>query len=360
MVITGNINKIFRNIISGGESINSSYMYIWRTLLLFIALSGLAVVLERGGIQETGLWGMLFDAERYDLLRELSHKSMDNAFVKKVYSYSLLLIPFVSVSAFLLLKHKKYKKEAFLGLLIIVFVALLSGSRGHIVTILLCYLLFIVITNSRVPMEKVVILIGLGFVLVVALTAMRSDRTRGYEDFSIKAYQVVRRVIAAPFYTGVVHMEYVKQYGLWDYSSVIGFPGKGVLDFKHVNHFRVVGEWETGLEASNMNTSEIFLEMSIFDVGIGSFVSIAMFLMADLFVLCVGCLKKTIRLPAFITMLVYFKSLVGTGILEIVYKCLMLILILYALLVIRNFLLILSRNNLSDDINKNNFNVLRT
>jgi len=339
IIATGDINKIFRNIIAIEAPINNNYLYIWRTLLLFIFLSGIAVIVERGGIQETGLWGMLFDSERYDLLRALSHKTIGNVLVKRLYSYSLLLIPFVSVCAFVLLKYKKYRKEAFLGLLIVIFVALLSGTRGHVINILFTYLLFIIITNNKFPMKKAITLIGLSFMLLLTLSISRSSDEVDYETLSNKVHEVVRRIVASPFYTGVVHMEYVNQTGLWDYSSITPFPGKNHLGFDHINSFRVVGEWYSGSEEENMNTSEIFLQMSIFGVGVGGAVAIIMFIVTDFVVLFVSFLERAFRLPVFITLLGYFKNSISTGLTEIIYMCLILILIIFVLLAARYFLL---------------------
>jgi len=346
VVITSNINIILKKSLSSNFSIDRSFVFVWRTLLLFITFAGLAVVVERGGIQETGLWGMLFDAERYNLLRDLTHKSMDNSFVKKLYSYSLMFVPFIAASAFVLLKHRKYRKEAILGLLVAVFIAVLSGARSHVVTILLCYLLFTIISMRSLPIKKIAFVVFVAFVVVVSLSALRSDRTSGYEDISMKTYQVARRVIAAPFYTGVVHMEYVQQYGMWDYSSIIGFPGKGLFELEHINHFRVVGEWESGIETSNLNTSEIFLEMSVFGVVAGGVVAIMMFIIADLLMLSIVYMKKSIRFPLFVTLVVYLESVISTGIIELIFKSVLLVAIVFVLLLVRDFFVqIVQKNN---------------
>ena len=175
--------------------------------------------------------------------------------------------------------------------------------------------------------------------LLLTLSISRSSDEVDYETLSNKVHEVVRRIVASPFYTGVVHMEYVNQTGLWDYSSITPFPGKNHLGFDHINSFRVVGEWYSGSEEENMNTSEIFLQMSIFGVGVGGAVAIIMFIVTDFVVLFVSFLERAFRLPVFITLLGYFKNSISTGLTEIIYMCLILILIIFVLLAARYFLL---------------------
>ena len=62
VVITSNINAAFKNSLTNDFSIDRSFIFVWRALLIFIVIAGLAVIIERGGIDETGLWGMLLDA----------------------------------------------------------------------------------------------------------------------------------------------------------------------------------------------------------------------------------------------------------------------------------------------------------
>ena len=120
-------------------------------------------------------------------------------------------------------------------------------------------------------------------------------------------------MFAAPVYTGIIHHDYVLNNGLWSFLDVTGFPGKERLGFDHVSAFRIVGEYSTGIETANMNTSEIFFEMSIFGVFMGGMISTIVLILYDLLITYLSVLIKDVSYPLVITFSVYSISIISTG-----------------------------------------------
>ena len=74
--------------------------------------------------------------------------------------------------------------------------------------------------------------------------------------------------------------------------------------------------------------------------------SIMMFIMADLLLLSVIKIKKSIRFPLFVTLVVFFESVISTGIIELIFKSVLLVAIVFMLLLLREFFIeIVQKNN---------------
>ena len=174
------------------------------------------------------------------------------------------------------------------------------------------------------------------------MSTLRSTALDSLEVFEYKTFQVIRRVFISPFFSGVLHLKFAEIHGLWDYFKVIGIPFKNHIGVEHINHYRIVGEWYTEDSRSHASTSDLFLHISIFGIYIGAFISFIKIITLDLLSLLTLKVNKTVRLPLFVSIVASSVNLVSSGVDQIIYQTMFLVLILYLVVISRKLLLISS------------------
>jgi hypothetical protein len=312
LLLTNVISRRYKKAVFWKVNNNMEIIVLWRILMIILLTSLVIVISAIGGIDKTGLWAMFFLPDLYNETREVTFKLMENGIVKSIYLYAKILTTFTAALGYVIYQKGSNKKEIIAGILVIIIFSMLSGSRSGLVSVLLVFFIGNIIFYG-LDLKKVAKMIVIIFAIVVVLSLFRSDGWGDYENIFRKIYQVTRRMFAAPFYTGIIHHDYVLNNGLWSFLDVTGFPGKERLGFDHVSAFRIVGEYSTGIETANMNTSEIFFEMSIFGVFMGGMISTIVLILYDLLITYLSVLIKDVSYPLVITFSVYSISIISTG-----------------------------------------------
>ena len=337
MIFTRKVSQFFRNEILNYNHSNYDLVFINRFLFIFFSIAIFLTIREVGGVQNTGFWGIFFDPENYKSLRAATHKNIDNKLVKSIYSYAIIFAPFFFISNLTLLKDGKNKFECLISIILIIFTTLLSGQRANLMYLFFGYFLFLMLGTKKIQIVKYINFFLIFLLVAVIISGLRSGGIPDFDIFLAKLTQVLNRIFLSPFYTGVIHLDFVNQYGLWELIDVITLPGKIFLGIEHVNHFQIVGQWHSDYEFQHTNTSEIFFAMTVFGIFFGGVFSVIVILILDLISQLSCYLLKPVRLPLLVSFQIFFLSIISTkGIYQII-KSLTLILILSFLLLIRYF-----------------------
>jgi len=348
LTLTYKINSFHKKKLFEYNFLDKDFFYIWIILTCFIILSGVLLIYELGGVQNTGFWGLFFEQDRnkYNLLRDASFKSLESGYVRDLYSMSKLLTPYVFISSLMIFNNSKFKVISIVAMILVIFIMMLQGSRGSLIQFFLYYILFIFFHSKKIQLVKILSIIISAFFILIIISTLRSTALDSLEVLEDKMFQVIRRVFITPFFTGVLHLKFIEIHGLWDYIKVTAIPFKNHIGIEHINHFRIVGEWDTKDSRSHYNTSELFLQISIFGVYLGAFISFIKIITLDLLSLLSHKVNKTLRLPLFVSIIASLINLVSSGLEPIIYQTIFVVLILYMVVISRKLLLISSTKTL--------------
>lgn len=268
-------------------------------LLLAMALGlvacGLLLLLSAVPLTETGLWALVTDPGATTSRRESTFKLLPSGLAKTVYGHATTVgMPL----AMAMIVARRWFADRFADLVfrsmiagLVLIAASLSGARSPAAQLLILAGLVVFVVAPPTPrLGRMVGIGGVALLIVLMLTVViaSAQSTSALPDRTAAlSYWVARRAFSVPFQTGLWHLQYVAEHGVWNADGIY-LPLRTSLGGEYADPSTVVGRWyATEVLAkpelsTTMNTSDLFTMMSATSIRIGFVLAFGLIVLADI------------------------------------------------------------------------------